>query len=99
MAKKQTAKPDQTIKTVSSGTTSEQVTVSKENPKQLKPIKESITKFSEIPGKLDSFKEELIQYRKTDNKDAAMNRIYNFGLFLWRLRNRIRSGKCLWDEV
>jgi hypothetical protein len=66
--------------------------------KEPKPTKESISKFSEMPAKLDALKEELIQYHKDNNKEAVIERIHNFALFLWRLRHQIKVGSCVWDE-
>jgi len=66
--------------------------------KEPKPMKESISKFSEMPAKLDALKEDLIQYHKDNNKEAVIERIHGFALFLWRLRHQIKVGSCLWDE-
>ena len=63
-----------------------------------KPNKESISKFSEMPTKLDALKEDLIQFHKDNNKEAVIERIHGFALFLWRLRHQIKVGTCLWDE-
>jgi len=67
-------------------------------PKTPKPMKESISKFSEMPAKLDALKEDLIRYHKDNNKESAIERIHGFALFLWRLRHQIKVGTCLWDE-
>jgi len=66
--------------------------------KEPKTVKESISKFSEMPAKLDALKEELIQYHKDNDKDKTIERIHNFALFLWRLRHQIKVGSCVWDE-
>ncbi len=72
--------------------------VDDKTPKELKSAKESISKFSEMPAKLDALKEELIQLHKDNDKDKAVERIHNFALFLWRLRHQIKVGSCVWDE-
>jgi hypothetical protein len=72
--------------------------VDDKTPKEPKPGKESISKFSEMPAKLDALKEELIQYHKDNEKDKAVERIHAFALFLWRLRHQIKVGSCVWDE-
>jgi hypothetical protein len=72
--------------------------VDNKTPKEPKPVKESISKFSEMPTKLDALKEDLIQFHKDNNKEAVIERIHGFALFLWRLRHQIKVGSCLWDE-
>jgi hypothetical protein len=72
--------------------------VDEKTPKEPKLMKESISKFSELPAKLDALKEDLIQYHKDNNKEAVIERIHGFALFLWRLRHQIKVGTCLWDE-
>jgi hypothetical protein len=72
--------------------------VDNKTTKAPKPVKESISKFSEMQAKLDALKEDLIHYHKDNNKEAVIERIHGFALFLWRLRHQIKVGTCLWDE-
>jgi hypothetical protein len=107
MAKKQTAQKAKVSKAVKQEKPAESIEF-KPGPvagytgnkpvKEPKPVKESLSRFSDMPAKLDALKDELIQLHKDNEKDKAIERIHNFALFLWRLRHQLTVGSCVWNE-